>query len=440
MLNDTDENRATSSSSMAFNEKKEYTSVIVNFLRTTDTGKDPGPPPDGGFVAWLQAILGNLVVFTTWGYINSYGVFQSYYTEALDRSQSDISWMGSVQIFFLFFIGTFSGRATDAGWFRLTFLCGIIIQLVGLFTTSVATKYYQVFLAQGVAVGIGSGLIFCSALSVVAPYFSKHRGFAIAVTATGSALGGLVYPATVSRLLPQVGFPWTMRVVSFLTLALHIPSIIFFRPRLPPRKTGPLLDLKAFKEPPYVLFTTGMFFNFWGLYVAFFYLGTFARDELDLSQSQSTDLLMVLNGIGVVSRLFPAFIADRWVGLLNSLIPFSLSTAIVMYCWAAVDSVAGLYVFAAFYGIVAAGMQALFPSTLASLTTDLSKTGIRLGMVFSCIAFACLTGTPIAGALIQRNDGYYLYAQMFAGSSMTVGSLLVMTARYKKGGLKMVKV
>lgn len=135
--------------------------------------------------------------------------------------------MGSVQIFFLFFIGTFSGRATDAGWFKLSFLCGMIIQLVGLFTTSVATKYYQVFLAQGVAVGIGNGLMFCPSLSVVAPYFSKHRGFAIAVTATGSATGGLVYPAMVSRLLPQVGFPWTMRIVSFLTLALTFPPFFF---------------------------------------------------------------------------------------------------------------------------------------------------------------------------------------------------------------------
>lgn len=440
MLSDTDEDRASSSSMASTSEKNEHTNVIVKLLRTKDTGKDPGPPPDGGFIAWLQAILGHLVIFNTWGYINSYGVFQSYYTEALDRPQSDIAWMGSVQIFFLFFIGTFSGRATDAGWFKLSFLCGMIIQLVGLFTTSVATKYYQVFLAQGVAVGIGNGLMFCPSLSVVAPYFSKHRGFAIAVTATGSATGGLVYPAMVSRLLPQVGFPWTMRIVSFLTLALHIPSILLFRPRLPPRRSGPLLDVQAFKEPPYVLFAIGMFLNFWGLYVTFFYLGTFARDELGLSQSQGTDLLMVLNGIGTVARLFPAFVADRWLGVMNSLIPFALATAIVMYCWAAVDSVAGLYVFAVFYGIFAAGIQALFPSTVASLTIDLSKTGVRLGMVFSCVSFACLTGTPIAGALIQLNDGHYLYAQMFAGSSMIVGSILVMTARFKKCGLKMVKV
>jgi len=55
---------------------------------------DPGPPPDGGVVAWTQAFMAHFVIFTTWGYINSYGVFQTYYTTALNRPPSDISWIG----------------------------------------------------------------------------------------------------------------------------------------------------------------------------------------------------------------------------------------------------------------------------------------------------------------------------------------------------------
>ncbi|ODH50108.1 hypothetical protein GX48_03788 [Paracoccidioides brasiliensis] len=45
-------------------------------------------------------------------------LFQSYYPEALNRPHSDISWVGSVQNFLLFVIGTLSGRATDAGYFK----------------------------------------------------------------------------------------------------------------------------------------------------------------------------------------------------------------------------------------------------------------------------------------------------------------------------------
>lgn len=421
-------------------EKKDGTNIFVTLLRTKDTGKDPGPPPDGGLQAWVQVILGHLVMFNTWGYVNSYGVFQSYYTKALDRPPSDIAWMGSVQIFLLFFVGTFSGRATDAGWFKLAFLCGVFLQLLGLFAASGATKYYQVFLSQGICVGLGNGMMVCPSISVVAPYFIKHRGFALGFVATGAATGGLVYPALASRLLPVVGYPWTMRILGFVTLATHIPSFLFFRPRFPPRKAGPVVEWTAFKESPYVFFMVGMFFNFWGLYIAFFYLGTFGRDEFGLAASASTNLLMIQNGLGIPARIIPTLLADRFVGIMNSLVPFSLGCAICMYCWAAVSSIPGLYVFSVFNGIVAAGIQSFFPSTVTVLTDDMTKTGVRLGMVFSFVSFACLTGPPLAGALIQLNGGHYFYTQMFAGSSILLGFCLVFTSRIKKKGFRMVKV
>lgn len=28
--------------------------------------KDPGPPPDGGLRAWLQVLMGHLVIINTW--------------------------------------------------------------------------------------------------------------------------------------------------------------------------------------------------------------------------------------------------------------------------------------------------------------------------------------------------------------------------------------
>ena len=54
---------------------------------------DPGPPPDGGLVAWTQVLMGHLIVFNTWGYIISFGVFQTYYVATLGHPPSDISWV-----------------------------------------------------------------------------------------------------------------------------------------------------------------------------------------------------------------------------------------------------------------------------------------------------------------------------------------------------------
>ena len=348
--------------------------------------------------------------------------------------------MGSVQIFLLFFVGTFSGRATDYGLFRITFLIGSILQLVGVFMTSMSTKYWQLFLAQGICTGLGNGLIFCPALSLLSTYFSKKRALAIGIGAAGTATGGVVFPAIVQQLLPKIGFPWTMRVVGFVMLAVQAVTLTFTKPRLPPRKSGPIVEWSAFKELPYALLTTAMFLNFWGLYFAFYYIGSFGRDILGISQSEAISNLLILNGVGFFGRLIAAHLADRYFGPLNTMIPFVFVSGLLLYCWTAVTSKGGLVGFAVIYGLFASGIQGLFPATLASLTSDLKKAGVRMGMVFSVISFACLTGTPLAGALIQRRDGSYLYAQMFAGSVMMAGCMILVACRVSKNGWKKVRV
>lgn len=412
----------------------------LSVVRTRESGKSIGPPPDGGFQAWLQVALGHLIIFNTWGYINSFGVFQTYYTSELNRPPSDISWVGSIQIFLLFFIGTFSGRATDAGYFRFTLTVGATLVVFSIFMTSLCTKYWQLFLAQGLGQGIGCGLMFCPTLALISTYFVKRRGIAIGLVASGSATGGMVFPAVVMRMLPEVGYGWTMRTLGFITMATLIPCLLFFKQRLPPRTTGPLVEWAAFKEMPYLLFAVGMFLNFWGLYVAFFYVGSFSRNIVGVSETTSINLLMVMNGVGIVGRLVPNLLADQFTGPLNILIPFSCATAIVAYCWPAVHDMSGLWTFAILYGLFAAGIQSLFPATLSTLTTDLKKIGVRMGMVLSIVAVAALIGSPIAGALVSTDGGEYLYAQMFMGSAIVAGSVVLTGARVTKVGMGLARV
>lgn len=246
---------------------------VITRLSRTSSRQDPGPPPDGGTVAWTQCVLVHLTVFSTWGYVSSFGTFQTYFESTLDVSPSAISWLGSTQIFLLFFIGTFSGRALDAGLFFPTYISGSILQLIGIFTTSFATKYWQLFLSQALCTGLANGLHFCPTMSLLTTYFAKKRSFAVGIAALGSCTGGIVFPVIVQQLLPTVGFAWTIRVIGFVMLATNIITISLYRTRLPPRTSGPIIEWAAFKEVPYVLYCVGMFFTFWGLYFAFFYIG-----------------------------------------------------------------------------------------------------------------------------------------------------------------------
>lgn len=394
----------------------------------------PGKVPDGGFIAWVHVLLTHIVFFNTWGIANGYGIFQQYYTQVLGQSESSVSWIGSVQVFLLFIVGVPAGRLTDGGHFQAVFTSGVFLQLLGLFMTSLSTKYWQIFLAQAVCLGIGNGFTFCPALSVLAQYFEKYRAFSVGLAAAGGAVGGLVYPVLINWLIfeDDVGFAWALRAMGFIMLATYIPCLIWFKPRLPPRKSGPWIDTSAFSELPFVFFSLSMFLNFWGLYFAFFYLGTFTRDQI--GDTEPIYLLMVLNGVGVVGRALPPIIADRWTGSLNILLPISIAASLLVYCWAAVDSTGGLYAFAIVYGFLAAALQALFPGVATTMTPHPNMTGTRVGMILGFVSFANLTGPAICGALIRKMHGSYLGAEMFAGSSILLGAVMALAARIAKNG------
>lgn len=394
------------------------------------------PAPDGGLRAWTQVAMAHLTVFSSWGWVTSYGVFQEYYRTSLGLDPSAISWIGSIQIFLLFFLGTFSGRALDAGLFRPVYLTGTILQLLGIFSMSAATNYWQLFLSQGLCIGIAGGLQFCPAMSLVSTYFVKKRAFAIGFVTIGSCTGGVVFPIVVQQLLPRIGFPWTIRVCGFLMLFTNTLCNLMFRTRLPPRKAGPIVEWSSFRELPYVLYCAGMFFNFWGLYFAFFYVGSYGRNVLGMTYHDSINLLLTMVAIGFLWRLLPNYLADR-TGAVNVMLPFTVLCGIMMYAWIGVHSKASLFVFAAIYGSGSAGLQSMFPAGLSSLTTDLKKTGVRMGMGFSVVSIACLTGPPLAGALISHDNGQYLPAQIWAGTSFLLGASLLFAARTAKVGLRL---
>lgn len=236
--------------------------------------REPGPPPDGGLQAWTQVLMGHLVMINSWGYLTSFGIFQSYYTTSLGATPSAISWIGSVQIFLLYLIGTFSGRALDAGYYHAVLACGSLLRVIAVFMTSISPQYWQLFLAQGICKGLGDGLVFCPTISLVATYFSRNRVFAMACAASGGATGGIIFPVIAQQLLPKIGFAWTVRVMAFVICFNSVVVLSIAHVRLPPRRTGPLVEWSAFKDLPYTLFCVGMFLNLWAVYFAYFYVNS----------------------------------------------------------------------------------------------------------------------------------------------------------------------
>ncbi|KAI9849866.1 MAG: hypothetical protein M1837_000080 [Sclerophora amabilis] len=417
---------------------------------------DVDPKPiDGGTRAWATVVASHLVIFNLGGWngvdatltnmrfilltrIKAFGVFQSYYSTTLlpDTSPALISWIGSFQLFFSLFLGTVVGRAIDAGYWRVSLNGGSACLVVFTLLTSFCKSWWQLFLVQGILTGIANGMMLCTITLILRTYFSTKLAFAIGLATSGSCTGAIVFSLVTRQLLPQIGFQWTIRVAALVMLCTLVPVNIFIRmgPGLKP-VSAPLIDWTAFRDLPYMLMIAGLFLCFWGVYFGFYYIVSFGVDVLHLTEQNATDLLIYMNVTNFFGRIIPNLISDHWSGPLDTLIPAMVLSALVLFLWIICTTQISLIVIACVYGLTSGSLQSLNNAATIGFVPDVSRIGVRIGMAFTSASFGALTGTPLGGWLIQIHGGGYLYAQIFAGASIAVGSGLLLVARILKKGL-----
>lgn len=150
---------------------------------------------------------------------------------------------------------------------RSLLLTGTFFHVFGLMMASISTTYYQFLLSQGVCSALGASMIFYPSMSAVVTWFFRRRALALGITASGSSLGGVIFPIMVERLIPQVGFGWTMRICAFLILGLMVVANLTIVSRIPPRPTPvrPKDFVVPFKEVSFSLLALGSFLTFLGM-------------------------------------------------------------------------------------------------------------------------------------------------------------------------------
>lgn len=256
------------------------------------------PPPDGGRDAWLAVLGGWCAFLVSFGWLNSVGVFQEYYQQVPlhDYTPSAVSWIPSTEIFFLFVGGPIIGKLFDSYGPRYLLLVGSFLHVFGLMMCSLATKYYQFFLAQSVCSAIGCSLIFYSAMNAASTWFMKKRAYALGIIASGSSLGGVFLPIMVTKLIPRVGFGWTMRAIAFVFLGLLVVANVTVTSRLnhTSRSFMVMEFIIPLRELPFALLALASFFFYFGVFLPINFLIVQAQTE-GISYELSNYLVPIMN-------------------------------------------------------------------------------------------------------------------------------------------------
>ncbi|KAK4863156.1 hypothetical protein LT330_001934 [Penicillium expansum] len=401
--------------------------------------------------AWLAIFGAFTCAFCTVGFMNSFGIFEEYYTknQLSSSSTSTVAWIGAISIFFLFSTSVGAGAMLDIFGPKLMVYVGSFGCVFALMMTSLCKEFYQFLLAQGVVFGISMGLATWPMLALVGQYIKLKRAAAMGIVLAGSSLGGIIWPIVIDRLIkhPSIGFPWTMRIVSFVMIPCFIFSCAVAKSPDTPKTNLESRDssqrsdeiiteqkdipqshkaeaLALVRKPSLQLLCLAVFIIYFGMFSPFFYTTSYAVEK-GFSTSLAFYTVSIVNGASFPGRVLPGIIADKY-GKFNCCIIATMSAGIIALCWTKVTSVAGLVIWCAAYGFASGGILSLQQACAAQVATS-TTLGLAIGTVSGSTALSAMANVPISGALVEKYG--YLSLSIYSGVSLLLGGVLLIAAR-----------
>ncbi|PNP54672.1 hypothetical protein FNYG_15615 [Fusarium nygamai] len=394
--------------------------------------------PDGGLTAWLVVLGAWCTSFCSFGWINSVGAFQEYYQNDLLKqySSSTIAWIPSLQIFFIMGMGPVIGKLYDTYGPRMLILGGTFLHVFGIMMASISKEYYQILLSQGICSAIGVSAIFQPALGTIHAYFDKNGGAAFGILATGSSIGGVIFPIMVTHLIKEVGFGWAMRTCAFMILGLLIIANLTIKPLHPPhpQKISGAQMLRPLREPDFVFVTLGFFLFTYGLFVPIDYLPVQALESGKVDPSLVQYLIPILNAASLFGRITSGIVGDK-IGRYNIFVIVGFLSALwVLALWIPANSQDGLIAFASLFGFSSGAYVSLIAPLVAQIS-PIQEIGFRTGIVLFASSISGLTTNPINGSIQQGSSGW-LGVKIFAGVFCVAGTVFILAARIRRTGWK----
>ncbi|KAK7417242.1 hypothetical protein QQX98_004676 [Neonectria punicea] len=383
--------------------------------------------------AWLTVSGSFLVYFVSFGYMNSFGYFQDYYTknDLADFSPSLVSFIGSLQLGLMYLVGPAAGVLCDAYGATWLYLVAAIGGIVSCVRVSFATPehIWQHMLSQGVLFGITVPFGTNVALPIANQHFKQSRALALGVVASGSSLDGVCLPIMYSYLVPQIGFSWSLRLTALIILVFYGAVILISTPKLPRKplqSARNILDFGGFRDVRYCTLALANVVGNFGFYVPFFYLEPYLTIH-HLGEAVSPYLLPMINGSSFFGRIIGGFAADH-VGGLNLLYPLTILSGIIcLTVWLAATGVGMVVSFACLYGFCSGIFVSVMSSVIVGISPE-NKIGARLGAFSTWSAIGVFTGTPIGGAIV-KNGTPLRHMIVYTGTCMTVAGALLLVAR-----------
>lgn len=273
-------------------------------------------------------------------------------------------------------------------------------------------------------------------MTLVREWFVAKRGMAIGILFAGTATGGLFLPLALAPLLSHVGPNKTLRILAIAVGVTLFPSLTLIRGRLPinhihgPTSRSPNEYFYLKDRLLWIIMITNILQSM-GYFIPMAWLPTFAS-ALQLSSTQSSLTLSLVNGASLFGRILVGILSDRfdpWV--LSAFITLFTSFTTFIIWGVLSQSFVPLAVYAFLFGAIASGWSVLFfPFIKPICKDDHIATSSVYGYYMLTKGIGNILSTPIAISLQKgsralegsRNlgfdvsDGHYASMIIFTGA------------------------
>lgn len=314
--------------------------------------------------------------------------------------------------------GVLMGRLADRFGVMWPLLIGALSLGVGYVACGMANGIASFIAAQAVLVGLlGSAAAFAPLVADTSLWFVKRRGIAVAVCASGNYVAGAIWPPIAQHFIETVGWRQTyIGMGLFCGLAMAVLAL-FFRARPPALAAAPAghaghaAPRRDMTRPFGLSMGTAQ-----GLLCVAGVACCVAMampqvhivaycGDLGYGAAQGAQMLSLMLGFGVVSRLVSGAICDRIGGLRTLLLGGALQ-GVALLLFLPFDGLVSLYVISALFGLFQGGIVPSYAIIVREHFPP-EEAGARVGTVLMFTLFGMALGGWMSGKVFDLTGSYH---------------------------------
>ncbi|HET8585755.1 MAG TPA: MFS transporter [Casimicrobiaceae bacterium] len=302
------------------------------------------------------------------------------------------------------------GKLSDRYGIVTPIALGTVLLALGYVAAAYAPSLVWYALAQGVLIGAGSTATFAPLLAHTSLWFTRRRGIAVAIIASGNYLAGAVWPPIVEHFIGVVGWRATSLGIGVFCFVTMMPLTLLLR--RPPPAVDPVETAKPIASPhalglapnalQAVLIVAGIACCI-AMSMPQVHLVAYCSD-LGYGPARGAQMLSLMLACGIVSRLAFGVICDR-IGGLRTLLLGSMLQGIALTLFLPFDGLVSLYVISALFGLFQGGIVPSY-AIIVREYFDRREAGTRVSMVLTATLVGMALGGYLSGVIYDFTGSY----------------------------------